>query len=84
MKATYGAGQMKRFLRYELDRYLRGRAIERKKELPLITRGEQTAVFQVAARPTRAGIDPSSILIDRNPDDNLMAVEFAAVPVPVR
>jgi ABC-2 type transport system permease protein len=36
MKAAVGPGQMKRFLRYELDRYLTGRAMERKKELPLV------------------------------------------------
>jgi aminopeptidase N len=35
MKAKYGAGKMQRFLAYELDRYLIGRAAERKKELPL-------------------------------------------------
>jgi ABC-2 type transport system permease protein len=35
MKATFGPGQMKRFLRHELDSYLQGRAMERKKELPL-------------------------------------------------
>jgi ABC-2 type transport system permease protein len=36
MKATFGAGQMRRFLRYELDHYLKSRALERKKELPLM------------------------------------------------
>lgn len=35
MKQKYGADKMKRFLRYELDRYLIGRGTERKKELPL-------------------------------------------------
>jgi ABC-2 type transport system permease protein len=35
MKATFGAPQMKRFLRHELDMYLQGRAMEQKKELPL-------------------------------------------------
>ena len=35
MKQTFGASQMKRFLRYELDRYLTSRGLERKKELPL-------------------------------------------------
>ena len=35
MKRTFGPDQMKRFLRYELDGYLKGRATERKKELPL-------------------------------------------------
>jgi aminopeptidase N len=35
-KQKYGADKMKRFLKYELDRYLQGRALERKKELPLM------------------------------------------------
>jgi ABC-2 type transport system permease protein len=36
MKARYGALHMKRFLRHELDSYLRGRSLERKRELPLV------------------------------------------------
>jgi ABC-type transport system involved in multi-copper enzyme maturation permease subunit len=36
MKATYGPESMQRFLRYELDRYLRGRGKERKREMPLL------------------------------------------------
>lgn len=35
MKRAYGPGKMRRFLRYNLDRYLMGRATERRKELPL-------------------------------------------------
>ena len=35
MKKTMGAHKMRRFLRYNLDRYLMGRALESKKELPL-------------------------------------------------
>ncbi|MDY7225180.1 M1 family aminopeptidase [Hyalangium rubrum] len=35
MKRKYGAERMGRFLRHELDRYLRSRAIERNKEMPL-------------------------------------------------
>jgi hypothetical protein len=35
MKHQFGAAQMKRFLKYELDRYLQDRGQERKKELPL-------------------------------------------------
>jgi hypothetical protein len=35
MKQAYGPAKMRRFLRYDLDRYLMGRAEERKKELPL-------------------------------------------------
>lgn len=36
MKQEFGAEKMKRFLHYELDRYLIGRSFERKKELPLV------------------------------------------------
>jgi len=36
MKHAYGPQVMRRFLRYELDRYLSGRSSERKKELPLL------------------------------------------------
>lgn len=35
MKHTYGNASMRRFLQFELDRYLQGRSQERKKELPL-------------------------------------------------
>jgi ABC-2 type transport system permease protein len=35
MKKKYGPEKMRRFLKFELDRYLMGRATERKKELPL-------------------------------------------------
>ena len=35
MKRKYGDAKMRRFLRYELDRYLLGRSTEEKKELPL-------------------------------------------------
>ncbi|MCY1022791.1 ABC transporter permease/M1 family aminopeptidase [Pyxidicoccus sp. MSG2] len=35
MKHRYGPEKMKRFLKFELDRYLMGRAMERKKEVPL-------------------------------------------------
>lgn len=35
MKQHFGAAKMRRFLKYELDRYLMGRVTERKKELPL-------------------------------------------------
>jgi hypothetical protein len=35
MKKTVGPGKMRRFLRYDLDRYLLGRATENKRELPL-------------------------------------------------
>ena len=36
MKQAYGPRVMRRFLRYELDRYLSGRSGEKKKELPLL------------------------------------------------
>ena len=36
MKHAYGPQAMRRFLRYELDRYLSGRSAEKKKELPLL------------------------------------------------
>ncbi|MBI3283654.1 MAG: hypothetical protein HYZ65_02205 [Burkholderiales bacterium] len=35
MKQAYGEAKMRKFLKYELDRYLFGRSQERKKELPL-------------------------------------------------
>jgi hypothetical protein len=35
MKQAYGPSRMRRFLRYDLDKYLMGRAHESKKELPL-------------------------------------------------
>jgi aminopeptidase N len=35
MKKKYGPAKMRRFLSYELNNYLRGRAFEQKKELPL-------------------------------------------------
>jgi aminopeptidase N len=35
MKETYGADQIRRFLKFELDRYLRDRGTERLEELPL-------------------------------------------------
>ncbi|HET7276383.1 MAG TPA: M1 family aminopeptidase [Longimicrobiaceae bacterium] len=36
MEEEYGPEHMKRFLKYELDRYLTGRAFERKREMPLL------------------------------------------------
>jgi ABC-2 type transport system permease protein len=35
MRRTFGSSKMRRFLRYDLDEYLMGRAVETKKELPL-------------------------------------------------
>ena len=43
MEHEYGPDQMKKFLKYELDNYLTGRAFERKKELPLVA-GREPAV----------------------------------------
>lgn len=36
MEQEYGREHMRRFLEYELDRYLTGRSLERKKEVPLL------------------------------------------------
>jgi ABC-2 type transport system permease protein len=45
MKHDFGATQMKRFLKYELDNYLRGRVFERKKEAPLDHVESQSYVY---------------------------------------
>jgi hypothetical protein len=42
MKKRYGQDKMKKFLKYELDRYLRGRASENDKELPLYLNESQS------------------------------------------
>jgi hypothetical protein len=44
MKRTVGSGKMRRFLRYDLERYLIGRATENKKELPLAQNENQTYI----------------------------------------
>jgi hypothetical protein len=44
MKHQYGADKMKRFLRYELDRYLRGRSSSKRAEMPLVRVENQTYV----------------------------------------
>jgi ABC-2 type transport system permease protein len=41
MKQRYGEAKMRRFLSYELDRYLLGRATENRKELPLAQNEDQ-------------------------------------------
>jgi aminopeptidase N len=41
MKRTFGADRMRRFLRYDLDMYLHGRAMENRKELPLADNEDQ-------------------------------------------
>ena len=45
MKRKFGDAKMKRFLNYELDSYLVGRAIERKKEMPLYRNENQSYIF---------------------------------------
>jgi aminopeptidase N len=44
MKDQFGADKMKRFLRYELDRYLRGRGATKRAEMPLVRVENQTYV----------------------------------------
>ena len=45
-------------------------------ELRRLGGSEATITFVVDELPTRAGIDPRSLLIDRLPRDNLKAVEL--------
>jgi hypothetical protein len=44
MKKNFGAAKMRRFLHYDLDQYLMGRALERKKELPLAENENQNYI----------------------------------------
>jgi ABC-2 type transport system permease protein len=44
MKKSFGANKMRRFLHYDLDQYLFGRALERKKELPLAENENQNYI----------------------------------------
>lgn len=44
MKKRYGEDKMRRFLSYELDRYLLGRATENRKELPLAQNEDQAYI----------------------------------------
>ena len=44
MEERYGRDQMKRFLEYELDRYLQGRSSEQRQELPLMQVENQTYI----------------------------------------
>ena len=48
------------------------------RERKLIDGKETTFKLLVAGKPARAGIDPDNKLIDRKPDDNMMAVEVTA------
>ncbi len=41
MKEEYGNDKMKQFMKYEMDRYLRGRGTEREKEMPLMLNENQ-------------------------------------------
>ncbi len=41
MEHEYGSAHMEKFLKYELDRYLRGRSQERKRELPIMLNENQ-------------------------------------------
>ena len=41
MKRSFGSSKMRRFLRYDLEEYLMGRATERKRELPLAQNEDQ-------------------------------------------
>jgi aminopeptidase N len=52
MRHTYGPESMKKFLRYQLDGYLRGRAQERDEEKPLI-RVEPLRVTSTTTRAAR-------------------------------
>ena len=45
MKGSFGPRNMKRYLRYELDHYLRGRGFERQKELPLAKVENQDYIY---------------------------------------
>jgi aminopeptidase N len=44
MKKAVGAGKMRRFLRYDLERYLRGRSMENHRELPLAQNEDQAYI----------------------------------------
>ncbi|UGQ47052.1 ABC transporter permease/M1 family aminopeptidase [Massilia endophytica] len=44
MKKTFGPDRMRRFLRYDLEMYLMGRAVENKKELPLADNEDQSYI----------------------------------------
>jgi aminopeptidase N len=44
MKHEYGAARMKKFLRYDLDRYLRGRSGAKRDEMPLVKVENQTYI----------------------------------------
>jgi hypothetical protein len=44
MEKEYGPALMRKFLAHELDRYLRGRAFERKRELPLLLQEDQAYI----------------------------------------
>ena len=47
------------------------------RERKLMSSKEASYTVVVAARPARAGIDPDNKLIDRKPDDNMIAVDIS-------
>ncbi|AKU22561.1 M1 family aminopeptidase [Massilia sp. NR 4-1] len=53
-----------------------GRSLLRERKLVTAKQNEFTVI--VNGRPARAGIDPDNKLIDRNPDDNMVAVDLRA------
>ena len=52
-----------------------GNALLRERKLMSSKQASYTVV--VAARPAKAGIDPDNKLIDRKPDDNMIAVDIS-------
>ena len=120
MEKLYGPEHIRRFLKYELDRYLRSRGGEVLEELPLsrvenqayihyqkgslalefdvgvftaepgkrgyaasdvlrmerqrIRSGSQAVTLVVDRKPAFVGVDPYNKRIDRNSDDNVVAV----------
>ncbi|HAT30048.1 MAG TPA: hypothetical protein DCW29_04115 [Janthinobacterium sp.] len=48
------------------------------RERRLIDKKDRSFTLLVSGKPARAGIDPDNKLIDRKPDDNMMAVEMLA------
>ncbi len=45
MEQKYGVASLRKFLRHELDRYLNGRATERKREVPLMRVGDLSQLY---------------------------------------
>ncbi|MFL6708701.1 MAG: M1 family aminopeptidase [Massilia sp.] len=68
MKQNVGAGKMRRFLRYDLDRYLSGRSQESRRELPLAENEDQKYIHY------RKGSLAMFLLQDLLGEDNVNAV----------